>query len=258
MRYTFGHTDIAVERLRSIAEFFNPLADDFIRKNLNKSVVKAADLGCGPGYTTHMLANVTKASNITGFDISGYFIEKARLQYPELNFVKQDITQWNTNEKFDVLYCRFLLSHLNNIRQILRNWEEHLNPGGLIFIDELEDIYTQVQVFQKYLSMNLSLVRSQGAELYVGKILDEYIAGFRSILNQSSIIPVYNWQAAGWFYPNTTSIWNDEDIVRNTLSRQQRIKIAKDLLAIWYNKNTQSNITWKMKRIILTTKYTEK
>ena len=253
MRYTFGHTDIAAERLRSIAGFFNPLAAEFIRSYLDRPVAAAADLGCGPGYTTCMLAGATEALETTGFDISDYFIRKARQQYPDLCFKKQDVACWNTDVKFNVLYCRFLLSHLKQPAQILKSWKEHLNPGGLLFIYELEDIHTQIPVFQKYLKMNSILIQSEGAELYAGKLLDKNSIGVQSILCRSDLIPVDDWQAAGWFYPNTIGIWNEEDIVVNSLTRQERIKISEDLLSIFNARRSQSNITWKMKRIIITT-----
>jgi len=253
MRYTFGYTETAAERVRSIAEFFNPLAYEFIQKNINRPVTSATDLGCGPGFTTRMLASATQVGEIIGMDISDYFIEIARILYPELKFIKQDVAQWNSDDKYDVLYCRFLLSHLINLDQILRNWIKHLNPGGLIFIDELEDIYTDVPVFRRYLDMNNVLIKSHGAELFVGKILDKSISGSEINLNRSDRIPVYDWQAAGWFYPNTTSIWNLEEVVLKSLNVNQRRQISDELLDIYNNKSNQSNITWKMKRIILTT-----
>jgi len=101
--------------------------------------------------------------------------------------------------------------------------------------------------------MNNALIRSQGAELYVGKILDESIPGFEIILNKSDKIPVHNWLAAEWFYHNTKSIWNTEEVVLRSLTLDQRRQISDELLGICRNKNNQSNITWKMKRIILTT-----
>ena len=38
MRYTFGDTITANDRLKRIADFFNPLAAEFILKNLNTRI----------------------------------------------------------------------------------------------------------------------------------------------------------------------------------------------------------------------------
>ncbi len=252
MRYTFGHTKNAAERLRNIASFFNPLAVEFISTQLKKPVQSAADLGCGPGYTTHMLASVTKAKQVTGLDISDYFITLAKQQFPDLYFKKQDLTQWNTKRKYDILYARFLLSHLVNLKQVLTSWIDHLNSGGLLFIDELEDIYTDVPVFRKYLKINDLLISSQGAELYVGKKLTDEISGFNALLNQSNTIPVKDTLAGGWFYPNTVGIWNEEELIVNTYTATERKTVSDKLLEIHASKTNKSSITWKMKRIILT------
>ncbi len=252
MRYTFGHTDNAAERLRNIAGFFNPLAIKFINPHLKKQVKTAADLGCGPGYTTKMLASVTRAGEVTGLDISDYFIILAQQQFPKLNFLKKDLTRWNPGKKYDILYCRFLLSHLVNLKSLLGNWIDHLNKDGMLFIDELEDIFTDVPVFCSYLEMNNILVKSQGAELYVGKKLDDEISGFNIYLNQSDIIPVKDSMAAGWFYPNTVGIWNEEQVVLNRLPVEQKKIISDDLLTLYRSPYQKSRITWKMKRIILT------
>ena len=252
MRYTFGNTDNAAARLQNIAGFFNPLAEKFISPHLKKPISTAADLGCGPGYTTQMLASVTKALEITGLDNSLHFLALAKKQFPGINFIQQDLTNWNSNTKYDVLYCRFFLSHLVSLEHILKSWTEHLNKDGMLFIDELEDIFTDVPVFTEYLKINASLVKSQGAELYVGKKLDHTVADFTILLNQNEIIPVRDSVAAGWFYPNTLGIWNEEQIVLDALSEEKRKSISNELLALHRSKSSQSRITWKMKRIIIT------
>ncbi len=253
MRYTFGYNHIAAERLRTIAGFFNSLAEKFIQANLDKAVKTSVDLGCGPGYTTQMLAKASQADDVIGMDISDYYLELAQQQFPQLNFVKQDLTQWNSNAKYDMLYCRFLLSHMSNLNQLLTSWIDHLSPGGKLIIDELEDIYTDIPVFQQYLEMNRSLINSQGAELYIGKILNDLVKGLNILVNQSDLIHVSDSLAAQWFYPNTVGIWNEEDHVLNTLNFQQRKWVSEELLKISDKESSKSNITWKMKRIILTT-----
>ena len=176
----------------------------------------------------------------------------ASAQAVDKNFIQQDLTKWNSNSRYDILYCRFLLSHLVNLEHLLKSWTEHLNKDGILFIDELEDIFTDVPVFIDYLAMNASLVKSQGAELYVGKKLDQAIADFNILLNQSEIIPVKDSPAAGWFYPNTLGIWNEEQVVLDALSEEKRKSISDELLTMHRSKINQSRITWKMKRIILT------
>jgi len=252
-RYTFGHSPTAADRLRIIADFFNPLAVEIIKKNLNTSVQKAADLGCGPGYTTDMLAKATQATQVIGFDISDYFLNIAKRIHPQYSFVQDDVTRLRSDNKYDYIYCRFLLSHLPDPENAIALWLKALSPGGILFIDELENIYTEVPVFKKYLQTNHELIRSQGSELYIGGHLNKYVNGHRCIESRSDTIPVADADAAGWFYPNTISIWKDEAYVSKVMNEVEREKISEELLRIRQRDDKTSNITWKMKRILLTT-----
>ena len=251
MRYTFGDTTTADERLRKIADFFNPLASAFISEHIQTAINSALDLGCGPGYTTDMLAKTTKAGTVTGIDISDNFLESAGNRFQNYHFVKYDIRNMPLPVKADIIYFRFLLSHLENIRQLVEGWMSALTRGGYLIIDELEDIYTDSEVFKTYLSVNDGLIKSQGANLYIGKQLDQELNGLNIFQNVSALIPVNDHLAASWFFPNTISVWEKEEWVRNNLNQSDRKKISDELLKISENPSEKSSITWRMRKIIL-------
>jgi trans-aconitate 2-methyltransferase len=252
-RYTFGHSPTAAERLRIIADFFNPLAAEMICNYMNKEVISAADMGCGPGYTTDMIACATRSQMTSGFDISSYFIGLARENYPLYTFIQDDVTQFDDSNKFDFIYCRFLLSHLKNIKAIVESWMKLLTPEGILFIDELEGIETEVPVFKKYLRTNQELIASQNSELFIGSQLNAVVKGHNLLDNRSDLIPVADSLAARWFYPNTVSIWKEDAFVRSRIDEAERVKISDELAYISQSTDINSHITWKMKRILLTT-----
>jgi trans-aconitate 2-methyltransferase len=254
LRYTFGNTITAAGRLQRMAEFFNPLSADFIRQNINGKIGHVADMGCGPGYTTRMLADVTRAGKVTGLDQSDFFIEQARINFPYLAFRKEDVTKMNPGKKYDLLYCRFLLSHLTNLPDLIRLWLSCLQTGGKLILDEFEDVITEVPLFKTYIQISGALVKSQGAELHVGRTLNEAIAGFHAEVNQTQLVPVRNWMAAGWFYPNTTGAWKDSEYIKRNFPDNYINPISEELLEIYNCKKDESNITWKMKYIVLTNK----
>ena len=251
-RYTYGHSFTAADRLKRIADFFNPLSYNFIRENLGNPYGQVVDMGCGPGYTTDMLAQATQAKEVFGIDISKYFVEVARKNYPDYTFATANVTHLNSTLKYDMIYCRFLLSHLRDIQSLFKHWSTLLNPGGYICIDELEDIFTENTVFKRYLEINTALIRSQGADLFIGRKLNNFINGFQMICDQSDTIPVKDYMAAGWFYPNTISIWETEEYVKRTVNEDEKQSISAALLRIHEQQKGESNITWKMKRIIVT------
>src|SRR6185295_15312555 len=118
VKYTFGTDDAGAKRLESIAEFFNPLAAAFIRQYLDGEPRQSAiDLGCGPGFTTDMLAQTTGCPDVYGLDSAAPFVEMARGRFPQYHFVEQDVTRLPFPAQADVMYVRFLLSHLKDAVQ---------------------------------------------------------------------------------------------------------------------------------------------
>ncbi len=251
MRYTFGDTITASDRLKRIADFFNPLSGDFISRNTGRKAETAIDLGCGPGFTTAMLAGVTGAKRVTGIDLSDNFLAYARTHHPGLHFIRHNVTLMPLPVKADMIYFRFLLSHLKSVRHLVENWLTSLHPGGCLIIDELEDIYTETQVFIDYLAINNGLINSQGANLFVGKTLSKELQGLEIRCNHSALIPVEDRLAASWFYPNTVSVWQNEEYVASRINDTARIKIADELADLGRGTSGTSSITWRMRRMII-------
>jgi trans-aconitate 2-methyltransferase len=251
MRYTFGTSEKAADRLKQIAAFFNPLASDFIKQFIFHPANIALDLGCGPGLTTHMLKQTTLCRHIYGLDLSDDFLKLAQKRYPAYHFLKHDVTAVPFPVHADIIYARFLLSHLKDAVSTIDNWAGELNSGGILLVEEVEDIFTEVGVFKEYLRVNSGLIASQGAELFIGKRLGQAVYKNHVVHNESVLRPVLNRQAAAWFYPNTITIWEKEEYIRNTLTHGKRKNISAELKKIMEGKNNTSDITWKMRRVVI-------
>ncbi len=251
MKYTYGTSAVAACRLEEIANFFNPLAMKFIRNYTEGPFNSALDLGCGPGFTTDMLSRATDCSHMYGIDKSANFLKLAAARFTNCTFIEHDVSKTPFPVKADVMYARFLLSHLRDVEELVNRWLQELNEGGMVFIEELEDITTESEVFRKYLKINDGLIASQGASLYVGTILAGGSYNTEVLCNECLTIPVANSQAASWFFPNTVTIWKEEQHVLDATSQEEREKISRELLRIKKSNDTRRGITWKMKRLVL-------
>ncbi len=251
MRYTFGTSKTAADRLEKISKFFNPLAISFINEYLDYSVDTAMDLGCGPGFTTNMLFTVLNCQKVYGLDISDEFLIIASKKFTNCTFINHDVTKTPFPVSSELIYVRFLLSHLKNGPRLVDRWVKELRPQGMLFIEEVEDVITKNAIFQKYLDINRGLVGSQGAELFVGGKLAKAIYEANVLCNECFTIPVSNWEAATWFYPNTISVWEQEEYVREKLSQTERREISEKLLRIKESHDQNSEITWYMRRLVL-------
>jgi trans-aconitate 2-methyltransferase len=251
MKYTFGTGETAIERLERIAGFFNPLAAEFLRKHINRDIETALDLGCGPGFTTDMLYRTLKCKKVYGFDNSKEMLDYAKKRFNRCIFVFHDVTDLPFPIKPDIIYARFLLSHIKHAVDLVNKWINELKKDGYLFIEEVEDIDTNIEAFKKYLHINRGLVASEGATLYVGKILSAGDYDAEVIYNEKIYLPVSNSTAASWFYPNTVSIWEKENYVLKNFSREEKKHISNELLRILKENKDSSNITWYMRRFLL-------
>jgi SAM-dependent methyltransferase len=253
MRYTFGHSEAAAKRLGEIAKVFNPRAAEFVRAYLPEHVGVAVDLGCGPGFTTEMLTAATGAKRVFGLDRSPDFLRMARERLPGCAFIEHDVTR--TPFPYgapEVLYARSLLSHLPGPVALVDRWADQLAPGGVLLIEELEAISTQVPVFRRYLEVNTALIASQGAELFVGKTLAR--GDYRNCLlcNALTGFPVPTCRAASWFLANVSTVWQTDPFIHISVPPAERESIRLDLTRLATLPPGESAIAWRMRRIGVT------
>lgn len=251
MKYTFGTDTKAADRLEIIAKFFNPLASKFIKNFLTGKENSVVDIGCGPGFTTDMLSKIIYYSDVYGLDKSNEFLVQAAARFDQCKFIEHDITQIPFPLKADFMYTRFLLTHLQDSSSIVNSWTTQLNKGGTLIIEELEDIETKNDLFTTYLTMSEKMVAAQGAILYVGKELANKNYDADLLYNECITLPVANCQAASWFFPNTETVWKQNDAVLKYLSLSQIRAISDELLTIVNSGDINSDITWKMRRLVL-------
>jgi len=64
----FGDTDIAARRLKVLAEVFAESTRAFLLDTVISKPRLALDLGCGPGYSTHFLADGLQCNHTAGLD----------------------------------------------------------------------------------------------------------------------------------------------------------------------------------------------
>ena len=251
MRYTYGQSETAAQRLKQIARVFDPHSSAFIESQMDLPVKAAIDLGCGPGFTTRMLAHASRAASTCGLDASCEFLLEAKRRFSDYEFIQHDLTRTPFPVNGGVMYCRFLLSHLRQPVSLMNRWSRLLPTGGLLLAEELEDIDTGIEVFQRYLTINRGLVASQGARLYVGAELARGKFDARVRLNQPFILPVTNSDAATMFFSNTTSIWEKEEFVLGKVPAAERREISQALKAMIEDGDRRTGIIWKMRRILI-------
>ena len=96
-----------------------------------------ADLGCGPGNLTAVLARRWPDATVVGVDNSPEMIAAARASAddgasapPNLSFALGDVWDWRPERPVDVLVCNAVLQWVPGHDELLLRWAGLLAPGG--------------------------------------------------------------------------------------------------------------------------------
>jgi SAM-dependent methyltransferase len=140
--YVLATGQAASDRLRILHNVYGPGARTLLTRAGIQPGMKVADLGCGVGMTTRLLAElVGDAGQVVGIDYSAAQIEVARNLTPSsksnVSFVEASATDTGLPRmSFDLVYCRFLLIHLTEPELAMREMYDLLKPGGILVIED--------------------------------------------------------------------------------------------------------------------------
>lgn len=252
MTYLFSDTELAARRLQVLADVFAPASRAFLHDVLPAEPSFALDLGCGPGYTTRLLAETTHAKRTIGLDNSEYFVSLAREMHAtaQIEFLCHDITQLPfPTERGDLLSCRLLLTHLQNPQVVIESWAEQLRPGGLLLVEEVESIQIRHPVFQTYLDIVAALLAHQANQLYIGSTLDRQQPdrSLKRLVSRIYHLPVSTRQAATMFSMNIPA-WKNTPFIQDHYANS--IEALEDALAALAETSTgEGEISWEMRQI---------
>ena len=169
-RYAYGDSDSAGDRLDLIARVFEPTTRRFLERAAPRSPRLALDLGCGPGNTTRLIADALRPERTVGLDRSGPFLERARRGAPPgVGFIEHDVfvTPFPLGPA-DLIFARLLLAHLPDRPGVVARWAAQLAPGGVVLLDEIEELRTDEPAFAEYLPIAIGVVERSGGRLLAG------------------------------------------------------------------------------------------
>jgi trans-aconitate 2-methyltransferase len=255
MSYAFAHTDRARQRLEVLAEVYSASTSLFLHECLNETPSLVVDLGCGPGCTTHLLANVLQAEQVIGLDLSPSFIAFAqKTATSHVSFVCHDTTIVPFPiGPANLLYCRFLLTHLHSPQSIVERWATQLQPGGLLLIEETEWIHTQHELLAQYLEIVAALLAYQANNLYIGPSLEaltQSSSSFQAQRNRVQVVKVTTAQAAKLFWMNIQS-WKRQPFIQQHYPPDLIDRIEEDLRVLTQVANRGDEIEWGMRQLSL-------
>ena len=95
---------------------------------------RVVDLGCGPGNVTKLLAERWPQARVTGIDNAPAMLERARKDYPRLDWRQADIASWRAETPADLLYSNAALQWLDHHETLYPRLLRQLAPGGVLAV----------------------------------------------------------------------------------------------------------------------------
>jgi SAM-dependent methyltransferase len=109
-----------------------------IQHNLRSGGNRLLDVACGTGLHTSYLR---EQYHVEGLDLDERMLETAKQKCPELIFHRGDMRDFDLGPggKFDIITCLFssigYVGTVEGLNQAIANFERHLKPGGLVFVE---------------------------------------------------------------------------------------------------------------------------
>lgn len=177
--YTFGDSDLAARRLAALASVYHASSERFLRRGLERAgleaPLRAVDLGCGPGHSTLLVHAVTRAQHTIGVDSSEQHLARARAEAPpNVSYVQHDLRSGPVPiAKAKLVFQRFLLTHLADPAQRLREFASLLEPAGVLLVQETSGLESAEPTLARYYELVGAFQAHYCQTLYVGRELPQ-------------------------------------------------------------------------------------
>ena len=191
--YTFGDDEVAAGRLDLLAHVYQQPTRSLLARWAPARVGLAVDLGCGPGHTTRLLHSVLEPSRLVGVERSPAYAALARRQLadlPGVEVLEDDVTQPLPVTGADVVFARFLLTHLAAPAAALRTWAAALAPGGRVIVQETARLVSRDPALGRYYELVAELQQRHGQALDVGTRLADLAAEAGLQVERAAIRPL--------------------------------------------------------------------
>lgn len=133
------------------------------------------DVGCGGGHVTIELARMAAAGRTRGVDVDAGVIALARADAATAGVTNVVFEVGDArspgNGPYDVVYARFLLSHLPCAADVVRELVGRLRPGGVLVIGDIDhQAFSRPRsaAYEEYDALYTELIRRRGGDPEIG------------------------------------------------------------------------------------------
>ena len=192
-RYAIRGGNEGKERLDVLARVLLPTTTQLLERVGLTTGMECLDVGCGGGHVTILMAGiVVPEGRVIGTDTDAEILALARedaktANITNIEFQQQDACASLWHNEFNVVYARFLLSHLNEPENCLASMVDACLPGEVIVIEDTDFSgsfsYPPCGAYERHKELYQELVQLRGGDSNIGPKLPAmlYRAGIQDI-----------------------------------------------------------------------------
>ena len=169
------------ERLNLLARVMLPTTSQLLNAvGINKGM-RCLDLGCGGGHVTLRMARlVGLEGKVVGTDADDEVIALARedartAKLDNVEFRRADAAMCQATEEYDLVYARFLLSHLSEPERCLEAMVRACNVKGALVLEDVDFsgsfCYPTCVAYDRYIQLYEDIVNRGGGDPNIGRKL---------------------------------------------------------------------------------------
>jgi SAM-dependent methyltransferase len=233
-RYAIGGGRQGKERLNLLSQILLPTTSQLLNTIGISKGMQCLDVGCGGGHVTKLLASlVGPQGKVVGTDLDGEILALAGQDaeadhLSNIEFRQADVSIYQDKEIYDVVYARFLLTHLSEPEKCLDTMVNVCSPDGMIVIEDIDFAgsfcYPHCAAYQRYMELYQQVVYRRGGDPNIGPKLPGMLrkAGVGDI--QIHVVQPAHLQGDGKFMAAITMARIAESVIAEGLATEDEVE----------------------------------
>lgn len=175
--YVLRGGDEGAKRLRLLATVKWPTTKSLLERAGLRRDIRCLDVGCGIGAVTLQMGEcVGPHGHVVGIDLDERCLEFARQEsrHRELlvSFRLGSASEIQEACVYDLVFGRFVLTHLRQPEQALQGMVKAARPGGVVVVEDIQFTghfcYPKCNAFDRYVALYQEVVRQKGGDPNIG------------------------------------------------------------------------------------------
>ena len=176
--YAIRGGEEGARRLELLARVMAPTTEALLDRVGVAPGMRCLDLGCGGGHVSRSLAaRVAAQGHVVGLDMDGVKLRVARRDTDaaglgNVTFQEADVTELADSGRYDLVYGRFIVSHLANRLDFITRICRALKPGGALVLEDIDFTgafcYPANAAYTRSCDLYREVIRRRGGDADVG------------------------------------------------------------------------------------------